>query len=312
MVYTVTLNPALDCYLNVPGFSPGQDSRYGQCRFLPGGKGINVSLLLNSLGVPSAALGVAAGFTGRELVRLLEEAGCPADFAFLPAGLTRINIKIASAGQKETGLNGGGPDMDPASLALLEEKLSRLVPGDFAVLAGSVPGGLPDTVYARLMKALPRGVKAVVDTAGPALGLAAQAGPFLVKPNLEELGELFGARLESPEEALPYARRLQEAGAENVIVSMGGRGAMLLAAGGEVLVRPALAGEQVSSVGAGDSLVAGFLYGWMKTGSAERALEWGMAAGAATAFREGIADAAQVRRLYEAMPKLPQDTEEQA
>lgn len=310
MVYTVTLNPALDCFLDAPEFSAGRDSRYGQCRFLPGGKGVNVSLLLNSLGIPSTALGMAAGFTGRELVRLLEEAGCPADFAFLPDGHTRVNIKILS--REETGLNGGGPEMSLASLRPLEERLSRLAPGDFLVLAGSLPRGLPHTVYTKLMEALPRGVKTVVDTAGPALKEAAGARPFLVKPNLDELGELFGVKLEEPEEALPYARRLQQAGAEQVIVSMGGKGAMLLAPGGEAVVRQALPGKQVSSVGAGDSMVAGFLYGWIKTGDPERALDWGMAAGAATAFREGIADGAQVSRLYEAMTRHPQNPEEQA
>ncbi len=299
MVYTVTLNPALDCFLNCPGFSPGRDNRYGECRFLPGGKGVNVSLLLNSLGMPSVALGMAAGFTGRELVELLEAEGCPADFVFLSAGHTRINVKIGAAGQEETGLNGGGPAMGWEALSPLREKLSRLAPGDILVLAGSLPRGLSAFTYARLMEGLPLGVKTVVDTTGQALKEAVKARPFLVKPNLEELGELFGVQLKMGEEALPYAQKLQEWGAENVIVSMGSQGAVLAGAGKEVLTRQAVPGTQVSPVGAGDSLVAGFLYGWQKTGSLAQALDWGMAAGAATAFREGIADGAQVKGLYE-------------
>lgn len=295
MVYTVTLNPALDCFLRPERFAPGEVCRYGGARFLPGGKGVNVSLLLHSLGEKTIASGIAAGFTGRELCRLLELSGCPADFAALPEGDTRLNIKIL--GGTETALNGGGPAVALEDLAPLERKISALRPGDFLVLAGSVPDSLPPDVYARLMAAAPKGVETVVDTSGPALIEAVKHGPFLVKPNLQELGEAFGAELSGPREGAEYAGRLQALGARNVAVTLGGGGALLLTEGGDLFERPSLPGKEVSSVGAGDSFIAGFLYGWLRGHHMERALSWAMAAGAATAFSPGIAGGDEVREL---------------
>lgn len=298
MIYTVTLNPALDCFLRPEEFTPGRVCRYDSARFLPGGKGINVSLLLMGLGVPTTAAGIAAGFTGRELTALLERAGCPADFVMLDSGNTRVNIKILPKNQPETALNGGGPHVAIEDLRPLEHRLGGLREGDFLVLSGSVPETLPFDVYARLMRAAPKGVEAVVDTSGPALPEALCERPFLIKPNLEELGEIFGVELGGAKDAVSYGKRLQEMGARNVAVTLGGGGALLLTQDGRVLERTALPGREVSSVGAGDSFVAGFLYGWQKHGDMDRALDWAVCAGAATAFCEGIAQGAEVIKLY--------------
>lgn len=296
MIYTVTLNPALDCFLQPGHFEPGEVCRYDEARFLPGGKGVNVSLLLGSLGAETTAAGIAAGFTGRELSALLEGGGCRADFVMLKEGRTRVNIKIL--GERETALNGGGPRVAMEDLEPLERGISALAPGDFLVLAGSVPGSLPEDVYARLMRCAPKGVETVVDASGPALAAAVGERPFLIKPNLDELGEVFGVRLGGAGEAVEYGKRLQGMGARNVAVTLGGGGALLLTEDGGVLERPALPGEEVSSVGAGDSFVAGFLYGLLEGGGMARAFDWAVSAGAATAFCGGIASGEQVRGLF--------------
>ncbi len=302
MVYTVTLNPALDLFLSPQSFAPGRDQRYQEGVFLPGGKGINVSLLLGSLGVETTALGLAAGFTGRALADMLERRRCRTDFCFLSQGLTRVNVKITPPDQKETALNGGGPAVAQEDLEHLGEKLSLLKEGDFLVLAGSVPQSVPSGVYAWLMEQTPAGVRVVVDATGPALRAAMGARPFLVKPNLEELAELFGVERVAEDQAPGYAKKLQDMGAANVLVSMGGQGALLLTEDKALLRRPALPGREVSAVGAGDSMVAGFLYGLLRQEGAAGALAWGMAAGAATAFRQGIATGEEVRALMERAP----------
>lgn len=299
MIATVTLNPALDYLVSPAAFALGEINRYAKYTCAPGGKGINVSLLLASLGAETRALAIAAGFSGQEVARLLEEKGCPADFLFLPQGQTRINVKVSPPGGPETDLNGEGPAIPLAAVGELAEKLAALAPGDMVVLAGSVPPSLPRDVYATLLEPLAaRGVQAVVDTTGEALLAALPCRPFLVKPNLEELGELFGVEIATVEEAKEYGKLLQEKGARNVVVSMGAKGAMLLEEGGRCLFCHGVRGHTVSTVGAGDSLVAGFLYGWQLHGTLEGAFRWGMAAGAATAFCAGIAAGDEVKRLY--------------
>lgn len=298
MVYTVTLNPALDCFFSPEAFVPGAENRYGQCRFIPGGKGINVSLLLNSLGMDTKALGVAGGFTGRELASRLEAQGIPTEFVFLEAGLTRINIKITPPGQPETALNGGGPEIPLEAVDRLGGKFAALGAGDFLVLAGSVPGSLPAGIYARLAAMAPEGVRAVIDASGPALAASAAARPFLMKPNREELSEAFGGTARTLDEVEQYARKLQALGARNVAVTLGGEGALLVDEAGGARFRPALPGALRSAVGAGDSFVAGFLYGWARSQDLDCALDWAVSAGAATAFREGIAEGDEVRALY--------------
>ena len=299
MIATVTCNPALDILVRPRRFSPGEINRYGAGMCQPGGKGINVSLLLHSLGVETKALALAGGFTGREIARLLEERGCPGDFVWLPQGDSRINLKICPPGGEETQLNGEGPQIPVEAVERLERKLSALGPGDGAVLAGSLPASLPQDLYARLMKPLVRkGVEVAVDTTGEALLAALPCRPFLVKPNLEELEELFSAKLTGLPEIKEQARELQRLGARNVVVSLGAGGALLLEEGGRSLFCHGVRGQAVSTVGAGDSLVAGFLYGWQLHGTLEGGLRWGMAAGAATAFSPGIATGEQVKALF--------------
>ena len=299
MIATVTCNPALDILVRPRRFSPGEINRYGAGMCQPGGKGINVSLLLHSLGVETKALALAGGFTGREIARLLEERGCPGDFVWLPQGDSRINLKICPPGGEETQLNGEGPQIPEEAVERLERKLSALGPGDGAVLAGSLPASLPQDLYARLMKLLVRkGVEVTVDTTGEALLAALPCRPFLVKPNLEELEELFSVKLTGLAEIKEQARELQRLGARNVVVSLGAGGALLLEEGGRSLFCHGVRGQAVSTVGAGDSLVAGFLYGWQLHGTLEGGLRWGMAAGAATAFSPGIATGEQVKALF--------------
>ena len=294
MVTTVTLNPALDYHITLPGLAPGEIQWFSHSSFSPGGKGINVSLLLSSLGVETRALGIAAGFTGREIARLLEERGCPADMVFLEEGCSRVNVKLQTPGGEETAFNGPGPDIPPQAVAQLLGKLSTLGPEDVLVLSGSLPQGLPETAFPQLLEA-----------ARPARALLVNVlpyHPFLIKPNLEELCQLFQAEGPlTPLEAKEYAKELQRMGARNVVVSLGEKGALLLEESGRCLGCRSPRGQAVSTVGAGDSLVAGFLYGCQLHGTLEGGLKWGVAAGAATAFQEGIATGSQVKAQFPAV-----------
>ena len=300
MIITVTWNPALDYAISLPRLNRGEIQWYGQGSFAPGGKGVNVSLLLTSLGVENRALGIAAGFTGRELLRRLESQGVTADFVLLDQGETRLNVKITQADGEETALNGGGPSIPLQGVEALLGKLDHLTGEDLLVLSGSLPQGLPEEAFPRLLETARRaGARMVVDMAGDPLLAALPYRPFLVKPNGEELGELFG--MEGPlslMEAGDCAGRLQRMGARNVLVSLGGKGALLLEEGGRRLYCHAVRGEAVSTVGAGDSMVAGFLYGMALHGTLEGGLRWGVAAGAATAFQQGIASGERVKALF--------------
>ncbi len=299
MIYTVTLNPALDYSLTPESLELGQINRYkaGLCR--PGGKGINVSLLLSSLGMENTALAVAAGFTGQELQRLLEEAGCKTDLLFLPRGHSRINLKLRGPDGRETDLNGAGPDMPPETVGLIGAKLSALKSGDCLVLAGSVPPSLPADSYAQLLQGLrEKDVLTVADTSGAALLAVLRCHPFLIKPNAEELGEVCGVEVSDVYTAAECARSLQKMGAGNVAVSLGERGALLVREDGRAMFCQSAKGEAVSTVGAGDSFIAGFLFGWKLHGALEGALRWAVAAGAATAFSPGIASGDKVKELY--------------
>jgi len=299
MIDTVTLNPAIDYIVSPERFEKGEINSYQECSYGPGGKGVNVSLLLTSLGVENTALGIAAGFSGQEIVRLLEQAGCKTDFLFLSEGHSRINLKICAPGGEETDVNGQGPGTSPEMVDRLGEKLSALKPGDGLVLAGSVPSSLPADIYARLLKQVDgKELLTVVDAAGETLLASLPCRPFLIKPNLEELGEVFHTEIKDTAAARECARALQEKGARNVAVSMGEKGALLACEDGRSLFCRAVKGEAVSTVGAGDSFVAGFLYGRKLHGTLEGALRWGVAAGSATAFSRGIASGDMVRRLY--------------
>lgn len=286
MIYTVTFNPALDYAMHIDALCEGETNRSSAEYMQFGGKGINVSVVLSRLGVPTTALGFIAGFTGDALEQAVQAEGVTTDFIRLRDGMTRINVKLK--GEKETEINAGGPTIDQVSLDALYDKLDTLQSGDTLVLAGSVPKSVPADVYAQIMRRLQnRGVRFVVDATGDALKAVLPLEPFLIKPNLRELEELSGRLLPDTAAAVDAAKELQTAGAQNVLVSLGKDGAFLLDANGATQTVAAHTGTPVNTVGAGDSMVAGFLAGADK--GYAYALTLGNAAGGATAFSEGLA-----------------------
>ncbi|HIT01650.1 MAG TPA: 1-phosphofructokinase [Candidatus Enterenecus merdae] len=296
MIYTVTFNPAIDYVVWLDRLEPGTINRVQQELIQFGGKGINVSVVLGRLGVENRALGFLAGFTGQAVERGLAAEGVQTDFIHLPEGVTRINVKVK--GREETELNGRGPDIGEAALAELLGKLDELTDADILVLAGSIPASLPGDVYEQILARLEgRNVRVVVDAEGELLCSALAYRPFLIKPNSLELGGIFGKTLHTPEEIRTCAAALQERGARNVLVSMAGDGAILLDEQGGFHQLAAPKGTVRNSVGAGDSMVAGFLAGWLRTGSYAQALRMGTATGSATAFSDGLATRERVEQL---------------
>lgn len=294
MIYTVTFNPAVDYVVYTGEMTVGEVNRADDEKIMFGGKGINVSLVLNELGVKTKALGFVAGFTGAAIENGLREKGIETDFVHLENGFSRINVKIKSG--SETELNGKGPDIDGGSLDKLYEKLDTLSDGDTLVLAGSVPKSVPSDIYRTVLERLDgRNIRTVVDASGELLLNALRCEPFLVKPNTHELGELFGVTLESNEDIVRYAERLKEMGARNVLVSMAGDGALLLDENGNTHFCGACKGDVINSVGAGDSMVAGFIAGI--DNGCEYALKLGTAAGGATAFSYDLAKREDIFRL---------------
>ncbi len=298
MIYTLTFNPAIDYVIRTETPAFGKINRASAEQILAGGKGINVSVVLKNLGVESTALGFTAGFTGAEIRRLIGLKGVKCDFIELPQGFSRINVKLKS--DIETEINGIGPDIPEESMKELFNKLEKLSAGDILVLAGSIPRSLPDTVYNDIMKRLGgRGVRFAADASGKMLMNVPAQRPFLIKPNHHELGEIFGADIGGDKEkAAFYAGKLRGMGAENVLVSMAEYGAVLCASDGKVYTCGAPKGKVINSVGAGDSMVAGFLAGWIGSGSFEEALKWGAAAGSASAFSEFLAEKDEAEKLY--------------
>ena len=299
MIYTVTFNPAIDYVVRMDApLEVGQVNRACGEDCVLGGKGINVSGVLAQLGCPSVALGFVAGETGAWLERGLAAQGLHTDFVHLENGMTRINVKI-KAGQ-ETELNGAGPDIPDEALHQLEEKLDKLTGDDVLILAGSIPASLPQDVYERLLARLDgRGVRCVVDATRALLVNVLPYRPFLIKPNNYELGEIVGKELHTDEEIVAAARTLQEKGARNVLVSMAGDGALLLDEQGQTHRIGCPKGKVVNSVGAGDSMVAGFVAGWQQTRSYAFALRLGTACGSATAFSLGLATREKIDELLE-------------
>lgn len=297
MIYTVTFNPSLDYVVQVDDFAVGEINRTRTESIYPGGKGINVSLVLQNLGLPSVALGFTAGFSGAEIERLLQEAGCRCDFIAVKAGYSRINTKIISGA--ETALNGQGPQLSEAELAALFNKLRRLTQDDVLVLAGSIPASLPDNIYEQILELLqPVGTRVVVDATGDLLLKVLKYRPFLIKPNHEELGEFFGrGPLLTEAEILAAAQKLQQQGARNVLVSRGANGALLLDENGKLHKQASPKGTLVNSVGAGDSMVAGFLAGYLQTQDYDAALRLGVAAGSASAFKAWLATREDVEKI---------------
>lgn len=298
MIYTITFNPAIDYAIGVENLAPGMTNRSTFEQFLPGGKGLNVSTILNNLGIDNIALGFIAGFTGAEIKRSFEAMGGKSDFIELKEGISRINVKIKST--RETEINAVGPAIDGESMSRLMEKLDTLRDGDILILAGSIPASLSDSLYSDIMKMLSdRKIMIVVDATKELLLNVLPCKPFLVKPNNQELEEIFGVMLQTREEVVPYAKKLQEKGAANVLVSMAGEGAVLAAETGEVLMSAAPAGKVINSVGAGDSMVAGFIAGWCEKQDYTHAFKMGLAAGSASAFSEQLATKQEIERVYD-------------
>lgn len=294
MIYTVTLNPAVDYVIHADKIAAGEVNRLRSEEIFFGGKGINVSLVLRELSVKSQALGFVAGFTGDAIEKGVREAGIDTDFVRLESGFSRINVKIKS--EEETDLNGAGPDIPQDKVDELFLKLDKIQSGDTIVLAGSIPASLPRDFYEKILKKLEnKQIRAVVDADGELLRNALKYKPFLVKPNSFELGGLFGRRLETLDEVIEHARKLREMGAKNVLVSMAGDGAVLVSESGEVITCGVCHGKVKNSVGAGDSMVAGFLAGYEK--GCGYALKLGTAAGGATAFSEGLGSKEEIFRL---------------
>ena len=296
MICTVTFNPSLDYIVSVEDFKLGLTNRTSSELMLPGGKGINVSTVLMNLGIENTALGFMAGFVGDEIVRKLEEMGVRSDFIRIPEGVSRINLKLKSIDGTE--INGMGPDIAADQVSALREKINQLKAGDILVLAGSIPQSMPDTIYMDIMADLQdKGVEIAVDATRDLLMNVLPYRPFLIKPNNHELGEIFGVELKKREEVIPYAKKLQEKGAKNVLVSMAGEGAVLIDENGREYMSPVPKGKVVNAVGAGDSMVAGFIAGYLEKKDYEYAFHMGIASGSASAFSEQLATRAEVEAL---------------
>lgn len=299
MIYTVTFNPSLDYIVEVENFKMEATNRTSFEQMLPGGKGINVSFVLKNLGVDSTAIGFLAGFVGEEIEKKVKAEGIKAQFLKLEEGVSRINVKIRNINGME--INGMGPDISTKKVDELMARIDTLESGDTLVLAGSIPQTMPDSIYMDIMARLEsRGIMVVVDATKDLLMNVLAYKPFLIKPNNHELGEIFGVTLQTREEVVPYARKLQEKGARNVLVSMAGEGAVLIDENGNVHMSEAPQGKVINAVGAGDSMVAGFLAGWMLKSDYEYAFRMGLATGSASAFSEKLATKEEVEGVYNA------------
>lgn len=297
MIYTVTFNPSLDYIVSVEDFKLGLTNRTSSELLLPGGKGINVSTVLGNLGIESTALGFIAGFTGDEVVQRLTRMGVRNGFIRIDEGFTRINLKLKNIDGTE--INGQGPVIGEEKVAELMNQLRTLEKGDVLFLSGSIPASMPDDAYQRIMEMLEgKEVQIIVDATQELLTNVLAYHPFLIKPNNHELGEIFGVELRKREEVVPYGKKLQEMGAQNVLISMAGEGAVLIAADGSIYSAPAPKGILVNGVGAGDSMVAGFMAGYMERKDYEYAFYMGVSAGSASAFSEHLATKEEVQAVY--------------
>lgn len=297
MIYTVTFNPAIDYVIHLSSpLQAGVINRTTAEDFQFGGKGINVSGVLKTLGVESVALGFVAGFTGNALEQGLQQQGLQTNLIHVDKGMTRINVKVK--GEEETEINGMGPMITDADMVRLYEKLDRLEKGDILVLSGSIPGCLHQDTYEQILAHVQeKALQTVVDATGQLLVNVLKYHPFLIKPNNHELGDIFGATPVTDEEILACCRKLQDMGGRNILVSLAGDGALLLDENGKSHRIACPKGKVVNSVGAGDSMVAGFLAGWLQTGDYDDALKLGTAAGSATAFSLGLADREHIEKL---------------
>lgn len=298
MIYTVTLNPSLDAFCSVKDFQTGKTNRTDAEYIFAGGKGINVSKVLKNLGLESVALGFLAGFTGEEIQRQLEADGLSTDFVKVEEGISRINWKLVSI--EGTEINGQGPKISAEEAEAFLQKLESLQKGDILFLSGSIPASLPGDFYEQIMDRVKEaGGSVILDATGESLLKGLSHNPFLIKPNHHELGELFQVEIEGTEDAIFYGHKLQEAGAENVLVSLAGKGAVLLTGDGQILSADAPQGEVHNTVGAGDAMLAGFLAGWLETRAYEHALRMAVATGSASAFSERFATKEEIYTILQ-------------
>lgn len=296
MIYTVTFNPSLDYIVSVDHFKMGMVNRTSKELMYPGGKGINVSIVLSNLGVKNTAFGFSAGFTGEEIIRKVQEKGIEAEFIKVKEGISRINVKLRS--EEESEINGKGPEITEENIKKLYEKLDSLKQGDILVLAGSIPDMMPKSIYMDIMDYLKeKNLMVVVDATKELLLSVLPYYPFLIKPNNHELEEIFGVEIKTKDQVIEYAKKLREKGAKNVLVSMAGEGAVLVTEDGQEFRAEAPKGKVINSVGAGDSMVAGFLYGYLKNNDYKEALAYGICTGSASAFSEELAEKKQVEDL---------------
>lgn len=297
MVYTVTFNPSIDYVVELENFSEGKVNRTIAERIFPGGKGINVSMVLNNLGIENTALGFVAGFTGNEIERMLKTSGCNTRFIHVDVGMSRINVKIKSG--KESEINGQGPDISNRHIDQLMNILMELKEEDILVLAGSIPDSLPSSVYTDIMSRLDgKKIKTVVDATGELLVNVLSFRPFLIKPNNHEMEEIFNTVIKTEDELVKYGKRLLDMGAQNVLISRAAEGAILICGDGNVIYGNAPEGKVVNSVGAGDSMVAGFICGYIKKHDFDYALKMGLAAGSASAFSDKLATRQEVEEVF--------------
>ena len=296
MIYTITFNPALDYISQVENFEIGKINRTKMEKILPGGKGLNVSTVLKNLGIESTALGFIAGFTGEELKRSIEEKGIKTDFITVKKGITRINVKISS--KDETALNGNGPETTEEDINKLLEKIEKIKKEDIVILAGNIPRCINNDIYEIICKTLEKNnVTFVVDATKELLMNVLKYKPFLIKPNKEELEETFKEKIETEEEIIVHAKKLQQMGAQNVLISLGGDGAILVTKDEKEYYLKAPKGKVLNTVGAGDSMIAGFIAGYVKNGDFEYAFKMGIATGSASSFSMNLATAEEVANL---------------
>jgi len=300
MIYTLTLNPSIDYIVGFDSLEIGKVNRTSYEKILPGGKGINVSIVLKNLGTDSCALGFVGGFSGEYIRNAVENSGVKTDFVTLGNGISRINTKIKA--EEETEINAKGPDISANEIELLLDKIRKINDGDVLVLAGSVPRGFGKEFYAEIMKELSsRDIKIVVDAEGELLKNTLQYEPFLIKPNNFELEGIFGVEIHSKEETIEYAKKLQKMGAKNVIVSLGGDGGILVSEDGNVFLTEAPKGKVVNTTGCGDSVVAGFVFEFENSKDYEKAFLMGISCGSAGAFSENLAQKEDVFRIYNSL-----------
>ena len=302
MIYTITLNPSIDYIVRLDKLVTGITNRTSSEEYYYGGKGINVSLVLAELGLDSTAYGFVAGFTGKAIENGIRNDHIITDFIKLKEGISRINIKIKAG--EETEINGQGPHITEQELERLLQKIDRLSSGDTLVLAGSIPNTMPDDVYERMMERIRfKSVRIVVDATKKLLVNSLKYKPFLIKPNRQELSEIFDVEVKTEDDIERYAKELQKLGARNVLISLGGEGAMLIDENGKKYKAGVMKEKVLNTVGSGDSMVAGFVAGYEKSGDYAYALKLGSVCGNATAFLPGLATKEKIEELLERFDK---------